>query len=54
VTHGWTYAQTAAHTWPQLLNEIRRDRADRGEPEDGATASDREIRRYLREFRHDR
>jgi hypothetical protein len=48
VSRNWTYHETAAHTIPQLWAEIKHDRIDRGEPEDGAIATEAEARRWLR------
>jgi hypothetical protein len=42
---------TMGHTPAQLLEKIRLDRVARGEPEEGSTASDAEVRRYLRQFK---
>jgi hypothetical protein len=48
---GWSYPITLSHTWAQLAAEVRADRVDRGEPEDGATASEREARQWLRRIK---
>jgi hypothetical protein len=47
----WTVAQTLSHTPAHLWSEIRKDRLDRGEPEEGTTASDAEIKRYVKRFK---
>lgn len=42
---------TLAHTLPALLEEIRADRRDRGEPEEGTTATEAEMKRWARKVR---